>query len=191
MLRAIDINMSGDVWTYTPAKHKTAHRGHTRTIFIGPKGQAVIRPFLRGRPVDAFLFSPREAEAERREKMHAKRRESGTRLSCGNVPGSNRRAKPKRQPGECYDVASYRRAIDRACDLADASAKGGRIMGDDERLVRHWHPHQLRHNAGTLIRREFGLEASKIILGHRSIDTTEIYAEPDQAKAQEAMRRIG
>lgn len=190
-LRPVDINTSGDVWTYTPAKHKTAHHGHTRTIFIGPKGQEVVRPFLRGRPVDAFLFSPREAEAERREKMHAKRRESGTRLSCGNVPGSNRQAKPKHQPGDCYDVASYRRAIDRACDKADEWAKGGRVIGDAERIVGHWHPHQLRHNAATYIRREFGLESSKVILGHRSLDVTQLYAEADQEKARDAIRRIG
>lgn len=190
-IRAVDLCMNGDVWTYTPAKHKTAHHGHERTIYIGPKGQEVIRPFLAGRPVDAFLFSASEAEAERREKMHQRRKQGGTPLHRGNVPGSNRKAKPERQPGGCYDVASYRRAIDRACDLADAWAKGGRVIGNEERIVGHWHPHQLRHNAATYIRREFGLESSKVILGHRSLDMTQLYAEADLDKAKEAIRRIG
>jgi Phage integrase family len=59
------------------------------------------------------------------------------------------------------------------------------------RREHHWHPHQLRHNAATSIRREFGLEFSKVILGHRSLGMTEMYAEADQEKAQEVVRRIG
>ena len=41
IMRPIDLNMSGTVWTYTPESHKTAHHGHRRTIYIGPRGQAV------------------------------------------------------------------------------------------------------------------------------------------------------
>lgn len=40
----------------------------------------------------------------------------------------------------------------------------------------HWHPHQLRHNAATYLRKEFGLETARIILGQRSAAITEIYA---------------
>lgn len=187
-MRPVDIDVSKDVWVYCPTRHKTAHHGHKRTIFIGPKGQEVIRPFLSGRPVDAFLFSAAEAEQERLERLHSQRK---TPLSCGNVPGSNRRAKPQHKPGECYDVSSYRRAIARACDKADQWAKGGVVIGNDERIIQRWHPHQLRHNAATYIRREFGLEFSKVILGHRSLDMTQLYAEADHAKAQEVIRRIG
>ena len=49
-----------------------------------------------------------------------------------------------------------------------------------------WHPHQLRHNAATRLRREFGLEAAQVILGHKTLSVTEIYAE----KNIEAARRI-
>ena len=66
--------MSPDVWTYSPPYHKTAHHGHKRTIFVGPKGQEVIGPFLTGRAVDAFLFSAAEAEVQRRERIHAERK---------------------------------------------------------------------------------------------------------------------
>lgn len=54
-----------------------------------------------------------------------------------------------------------------------------------------WHPHQLRHNAATFLRKEFGLETARIILGHRSAAITTIYAEADQQKAIEAMLRVG
>jgi integrase len=54
-----------------------------------------------------------------------------------------------------------------------------------------WHPHQLRHNAATRLRKEFGLDVARAVLGHSSAAVTEIYAELDMAKASEAMGRIG
>jgi hypothetical protein len=40
----------------------------------------------------------------------------------------------------------------------------------------HWAPNQLRHMVGTKIRREIGLEASQVVLGHAHADVTQIYA---------------
>ncbi len=172
IMRPVDIDTSGKIWIYVPKDHKTAHHGHARNIYIGPRGQQVLRPFL-ARRVDAGCFSPAEAEAERRETLHAQRT---TPLKYGNRPGTNRCENPKRQPGECYTIHSYRRAIDRACRLAK---------------IPSWHPHQLRHNAATSLRKEFGLETARIILGHRSAAITTIYAEADQQKAIEAMTKVG
>jgi integrase len=59
------------------------------------------------------------------------------------------------------------------------------------RKSHRFHPHQLRHSAGTLIRAVEGIEMARIILGHRHLKTTEIYAEQDVRKAVEVMRRIG
>ncbi|MCK6486584.1 MAG: site-specific integrase [Phycisphaerae bacterium] len=172
IMRPVDIDMSGRIWVYTPARHKTAHHGHERKVYIGPRGQEVLRTFLQRR-LDAFCFSPVEAEAERRAALHARRK---TPLSCGNRPGTNRREAPQRKPGEFYKVKAYRNAINQACK------KSG---------VPSWHPHQLRHNAATFLRKEFGLETARIILGHRSAAITTIYAEADQQKAIEAMLRVG
>ncbi len=171
IMRPVDIDMSGRIWIYTPTSHKTAHFGHECKIYIGPRGQAVLRPFLR-RSVGAYCFSPAEAEAERRARLHEQRKP----LSCGNRPGTNRKANPQRKPGQAYTVDAYRRAIARACERARIS---------------RWHPHQLRHNAATYLRREFGLETARIILGHRSAAVTTIYAEADEQKAIEAMMRVG
>jgi len=54
-----------------------------------------------------------------------------------------------------------------------------------------WHPHQLRHNAATYLRKQFGLEAARVVLGHRSAAVTEIYAEMDKMKAAEIMEKAG
>jgi integrase len=49
----------------------------------------------------------------------------------------------------------------------------------------------LRHTAATNLRKEFGIEVARVILGHASPAVTEIYAEADREKAIGAMRRIG
>ena len=54
-----------------------------------------------------------------------------------------------------------------------------------------WSPGQLRHTGGTLIRKKYGVEQAKILLGHSSLETTEIYAERDYERAAEIMRAVG
>ena len=172
ILRPCDLDVSGDVWIYSPEHHKTEHHGIPRRILIGPAAQRVLAPFLT-RPTTAPCFSPAEAEADRRAAQHAART---TPRSCGNTVGTNRARKPKRAPGDRYTVATYRRAIQRACDAAG---------------VNRFHPHQLRHAAATNIRREHGLEAVQAVLGHAHARTTEIYAEANVAKAESVMRIVG
>ena len=171
-IRGCDLDMGGRLWVYTPNSHKTEHHGHIRTIHLGPQAQEVVKPFLTG-DAAAHLFSPRDAEAERRERLHANRK---TPLSYGNGPGTNRTRKPKRQPQDHYEVVSYRRAIHRACDAAG---------------VPRWSPNRLRHNAATRLRKEYGLEAARVVLGHHSAAVTELYAEIDAAKAADIMLKSG
>lgn len=48
--------MNGPIWwTYTPSQHKTAHYDYERTIYIGPRGQRVIEPFLQSGVWNFFL----------------------------------------------------------------------------------------------------------------------------------------
>ena len=63
-MRPCDIDQSGDVWIYERRDHKNRWRGHRRLIPIGPKAQAVLKPFMDRDP-EAFLFSPKESEAWR------------------------------------------------------------------------------------------------------------------------------
>ncbi len=44
-----------------------------------------------------------------------------------------------------------------------------------------WHPHQPRHNAATELRKEFGIEAARIILGHHSPAITEVLRRKKRA----------
>ena len=208
-MRTCDIEQSGKVWVYRPAQHKTLHHGHRREIRIGPKSQEVLKPFLK-LDLQAFIFSPAEAEEDRRAKLHAARE---TPMNQGNKPGVVRRAFRDR-----YTVTTYRRAIARACEAAFAmpaeirepttkeALKAEKKLPEDVqkkrrqerqakraewRAVHTWHPHQLRHSSATVLRRRYGIEAARLILGHRSAAVTEIYAGMDAAKAEQIMAEVG
>ena len=61
----------------------------------------------------------------------------------------------------------------------------------DRAGVERFSPNRLRHSAATRLRKEFGLDAARVVLGHRSARVTEIYAELDLEKAREAIEEVG
>ena len=78
--------------------------------------------------------------------------------------------------GSAYTRRSYRLAVVRLCDA----------LG-----IERWSPGRLRHSAGTRFRCAAGLESARALLGHRSCDVTEIYAERDARQAMELAERLG
>jgi integrase len=203
LIRPCDIDTStAQAWPYRPMSHKTEHKGRERVIFIGPKAQDILRPYLL-RDKEAFCFSPAEAERKRLAQRHEERT---TPISCGNRPGTNRKAKRDRPAGDQYTTGSYRRAIHRACEMAFEmppalrrapkgemlEAKAQRIQQAREWRAKHtWHPNQLRHSAATEIRKRFGLEAAQVTLGHAAADVTQLYAERDLQQAAAVMAQVG
>lgn len=169
-MRTCDLNTQGNVWEYRPASHKTQHHGHAKVIFLGPRAQEVLRPWLKT-DLQAFLFSPAEAVAEWQA---IKRQNRKSKVQPSQVSRAVRT--PRHKPGDQYNSNAYRRAIQRACERAGVPA---------------WHPHQLRHNAATWLRKEFGLDVARVVLGHRSAAITEVYAELDKDKARDIMAKIG
>lgn len=210
IMRTRDIDTTGNVWIYTPSNHKTEHHDIERKISIGPRAQAFLRPWFKT-DLNAFIFSPVESEALRNAERRANRQSPLTPSQALRVASAN----PKRTAGERYTTDSYRRAIDRGCDLAfpapehlqpqlksngkreTKTAFMARLSEDEKaelkawRKENRWHPHQLRHNCATLIRKEIGIEAARVVLGHRSAEITEIYAEMDHTKATDVMAKIG
>src|SRR5262249_13596628 len=45
-MRACELDVTGPLWVWRPGRHKTAWRGKERVIVLGPKAQAVVKPFL-------------------------------------------------------------------------------------------------------------------------------------------------
>jgi len=188
LMRPMDIDRTSEVWAYRPSTHKTEHHGRDRVIFIGPQAQEILAPYLL-RDGEAYCFDPRESERKRRAEQHAARK---TPLCCGNKPGSNRVRRRRRKLAEQYDNCSYAHAVRMASDKADRKAhKDLPDVDPKERLVPRWSPNQLRHAVATAVRKQFGLEAVQVVLGHASADVTQIYAERDFTLAAQVMKKIG
>lgn len=189
IMRTCDIDTTQEPWLYRPSHHKTEHHQHERLVFLGPRAQDIVRPFLDSQQPHEYLFSPTDADLERRRKLHALRK---TPMSCGNVPGSNRKNSPDRKPGERYHTASYARAIRRALEAAfPTPPKLDAKERDQWRREHHWHPHQLRHNAATHLRTQFGIDVAQVVLGHKTLNVTQVYAEKNIESARRAMLRVG
>ena len=193
MVRPMDLDTTfPSCWVYRPGSdqgahgaHKTAHHGCERLIFIGPKAQLALAPYLNSE-AEAYCFSPGEAEVRR----HSLRRASqGGALS----PILERRSAKRRQraPRGRYDTHSYRRAIARACQKADKQARSSAAPGlHTQVVIPTWGPNRLRHNRATELRRH-GLDVAKTILGHTKVETTQIYAEKDMRAAMDLVAVIG
>lgn len=130
-LSGADIDRSGEVWVARLARHKTAHRGKSRTLYFGPQAQRILKPIL---------------------------------LQCGT--------------GKLFQgcVNDYREYIYRAADAAG---------------VTRWAPNRLRHTAATELRKAYGIEVARAVLGHSHLNTTEIYGEVDQQMVEKIMRERG
>jgi integrase len=212
VMRGMDLEMTGKVWVYRPGsdagphgKHKTAHRGQDRVILIGPRAQEVLRPWLRLN-LQGYLFQPREAMEQFWVELRQKRKSKVTPSQAAR----QRKRNPKRTPGERYGVVAYDHAVMDACDAAfPPPAPLARLEGETKkewlarigpeglaevkrwRHAHRWHPNQLRHTKATELRREFGIDAARAVLGHRSPQITEVYAEIDVIKAAQVMEKLG
>jgi integrase len=198
ILRPKDIDRSGEIWIYTPSRHKTEHADKQRAVPLGPNSQRILTPYLK-RDDDDYCFRPCDSERKRRAKLHARRK---TPLQQGNRPGTKCAASPLRKAGECYTTASFRRAIHRACDKAfphPELAKENLSKLDEHQcqVLREWQsqnrwsPNQLRHASATEIRHKYGLEAAQVVLGHSQANVTQVYAARDLTKALEVAKLIG
>ncbi len=164
-MRWADIDESMTPWVYRvpDVANKNAWRGEVgqpRVVCIGPKARAVLE---RHRGAE-YPFSPAQAMAEHmRERREARvtprygaesreTREKGSR-SAPHVP---------RVLGVRWCTTAYTRTIRAACERAGIDV---------------WSANQVRHTFGTEVRRRFGLEAARAVLGHtRGGCVTDIYS---------------
>lgn len=151
-MRREDIDRSRTPWIYRPARHKNDWRGEwgqPRAVCIGPRARAILERHW-GEATLGHLFSPAVSAAEwiaaaraaRTSPFYPCRDENYSRAKKGDV---------MRRPGDVWDPTAYNRAVSRAIERAG---------------VERWSPNQLRHSFATEVRRKFGLEACRAVLGH-------------------------
>ena len=167
------IDLSRDTWIYRPLRHKTAHRGTVRMIPLGPHARAVLLAFMQDRVLDPndTIFSPRR---QREERFALMRRNRKSPVQPSQV--DRKQKKPQKVPTDQYRPTAVSQAV------ASAAKKA---------KVEHWHPYQLRHSFATRVRKEHGLEAAQVALGHAKADVTQVYAERNLDLAVEVARKVG
>ena len=140
------IDTSRTPWVYRvpPEINKNEWRGELgqpRVVCIGPKARAILDRHKDGGDVP---FSPLRAMAEYLEARRAARVTPfyGKQKDAPHVP---------RVLGERWTTDAYSKTIRAACTKAG---------------ITPWGSNRLRHTFGTEVRRAFGLEAARAVLGH-------------------------
>jgi len=187
IIRPADVDTSGKVWLYRPESHKTEYAGRRRVIPIGPRAQDVLRRYLL-RPAETYCFVPMESERKRLTLRHAARK---TPIGYGNRPGTNRRRRPKRGPGQRYKTREYCNAVRRAVEKENKLREKEAADRGEVELLPKWTPNRLRHSTATMIRKHYGLEGAQVALGHAHANVTEVYAERDLDLAVKIAREVG
>jgi len=175
-MRKADLHDLGGRCYYRPRQHKNLHRGKDREIELLPEVMSFLAPFLL-RPPDAFLFDPRDADAELRVEKGRRRTSSIPPSQQARHEGAQRN--PKSRIGQRYTTASYGRALARACKRAKLTASG-----------RAFSPHMIRHAATSLVAIEVGMVQASKAMGHATIKTTERYTHPERGVARPAFEAL-
>ena len=211
-VRRCDIDTGGAIWLYNPAQHKTAWRGKTRTIAIGPKEpQELLKGFFTPELGAVLVFPGSCGVEELRAGAAPAKRTTPRYPSHMRRNAAKWKAKPRRAASEKYNRGSYEVAIDRACDRAFAPCQANWLKRENEtasawwkrltkeqraevktwRKAHRWSPNQLRHAVATRVRKDYGLEAAQVLLGHSRADVTQVYAERNEALAAEVAAKLG
>lgn len=221
IMRTADLEMDGNAWTFRPATHKTAHRGKAREIPLGPKAREILRPMLRPElKAFLFNPSEAEAQrsAERRQARQTPLTPSQKRRDRYSDPATGKgdvytvctyrraiaRACDKAFPLPAELEARYAALKkwrdhwtyhhkNRAPKLATypPEHKATHEAVEAFRTSHRWHPHQLRHSAATALKKRFGREDTRAVLGHSSVKMGETYIDEDTARVREIMEVAG
>ena len=179
-MRPIDISRDdADCWLYIPGSdvgpigdHKTAHQQRVRAIPLTSEVQAILKPRIKSFKSTDYIFSPVEAVQDYMDKRLADRK---TPIGYGNRRGTNRKEHPMLRPGKMYTSLTLNGALKRACKRVG---------------VKRFTPYDLRRSAATRIRSELGKEAAKLLLGHVSTDTTEIYLLDEVQESMKVAKQL-
>lgn len=145
-------------WIWHP-RHKQEHTGEVMVVYVGRKCRAILARHMEGAEPTDPLFSPRRIRKSQRYR-------------------------------KAYSAGSYRQAIARGIERANADIIAAALNAvppiPEPPLLPPWTPHAIRHAKGHAIRKKHGIEAAQAVLGHASIDATEIYS----ARRDDLARRI-
>ena len=141
------------VLLYIPVRHKNSHRGKSRIIPFGPRATEVIRPYLQGKPSEAFVFAKEDSLK-----------------NLYDSKGMNNRPREEKLCG--ISEPAFRKALRQAFN---ESINDGSIPADTPM----WTPYSIRHLAITEMGTLEGVVAGQRLAGHSQLRTTEIYSHQE------------
>ena len=147
-----------ECWLYVPGRdvsllgdHKTTRHRRVRAVPLTATVQAILRPRMENLEPKCFIFRPADAIREMKER----------RLANHSTQKDYRNQRdPMISPGERYTPSALYTAVRRACQRAD---------------VERFTPYDLRRTAATRVRATLSKDDARLLLGHVSADTTNIY----------------
>ena len=164
------IDQTDDVWIYYTS-HKAEHHGIIRPVPL-PKSCQVILEKYRDTHTNGLIFSPRRTLIERAEMRSANRK---TKITPSQLERMKKQLRAYQYANESYNRYSNRTAIQRAAQKAG---------------VEKWCPYQLRHTGATTVAHSLSKEDARLLLGHTSLVTTEIYVAENIEKLKEIARKM-
>ena len=179
-MRAFDLIRDDPAcWLYVPGRdvslvgdHKTAHFQRIRAIPLTAKAQRIILRKITDFDSKEPIFGPADAVQELLERKFANRK---TPLKYGNRAGTNRKEHPMIKPGKEYTAQTLNVAVRRACKRAG---------------VERFTPYDLRRTAATRVRATLSKDDARLLLGHVSVDTTNIYLLDEVKEAIKTAKRL-
>ena len=187
-------------WEYVPKKHKTAGKGHTRSVFLNEICIEALEQLQDIRP-DAgndYYFTVREARAFNEWEKH---QQKFTPEMLKLLAGTQSNAKVAKKLGvERFTVRNWRTQTKEHEKTLHSIWKNMKIRGSElfsrNKFYRHLEracekagvkdfcPYSFRHKVGQEVRDQHGIEAASALLGHKQLNTTEIYAKKAAVLAQ-------
>lgn len=162
-MRVGDVRRDGEVWVYAPGTHKTQWRGNSRYVALGKRAQGILGRYLVGRDESEFVFSPKEAMAQKWEERRLNRK---TRIQPSQVRRFEDSAGTKLDRfKDCYDTQALGRALVTAFQKAERAGVN----------LERWTLYELRHTAITEVKFKYGAEAAQHFAGHHNLSTQDIY----------------
>lgn len=149
-----DIDVTRKPWVYRVPQtaNKNAWRGDfgvPRVVCLGPRAREILSRHVATAQTsrESAIFSPQVAMME----YVTRRREERVTPYYGAKKGTENAPHVPRKLGDRWTTDAYTKTIRAACERAN---------------ITPWGANRLRHAFGTDVRRQFGLESAKAVLGH-------------------------
>jgi integrase len=157
------------LWCYAPSEHKNSHRGDDRKVYLKSDLIELMKSVRKP------LWKEDAVWCHRGVGRHA---------GYSGMISADAYARAIENAQERYNDGRVSRQAGARTDLK----KKYKYTSAKREPMAHWTPLQIRHTVATQVRRTHGLEGAQAVLGHSTLDATQIYAEKRDDLARSVAR---